>query len=146
MHTEDEAKTKWCPWARVLIIARSGRHVDSSPAAYNRIATDDNGKEHTKATLEECCCIASQCAAWRWSDGKHEQRGIACERAEDEKATLALAERLTAEGWLTEDGDTPIHFIEREGFDSIDIIDGFTVYRNRKNRRGYCGLASRGEQ
>lgn len=44
--TEEEAKTKWCPQAR------SGEPDEGS--GWNRY------KDHG------CCCIASECAAWRW--------------------------------------------------------------------------------
>ena len=63
--TEEEAKTKWCPFARVEMYVRGvvGRGC-------NRIVTDDhdlnekiqvaiNGTGGTK-------CIGSACMAWRW--------------------------------------------------------------------------------
>ncbi len=48
--TEDEARTRWCPFAR----AWSG---PGAPVALNRV--DDQG--HTG-----CHCLASRCMAWRW--------------------------------------------------------------------------------
>ena len=47
--TEDEAKTKWCPFAREA----------SSPGGWNRAVFSDG--PHSK-------CIGSQCMAWRWTD------------------------------------------------------------------------------
>lgn len=52
--TEDEAKSKWCPFARGLI--RSGTNM----VAGNRI---DNIETDPKAT-----CIGADCMAWRWTD------------------------------------------------------------------------------
>lgn len=52
--TEDEAKTKWCPFVRLCVKGAS---------AGNRYGT-----QHT--TIEnpsECRCIGSQCMAWRVS-------------------------------------------------------------------------------
>lgn len=54
--TEDEARTRWCPFARVLAT------VDSAPAAVNRfLAPESEGPEIFTA------CIASECMAFRWS-------------------------------------------------------------------------------
>lgn len=50
--TEDEAKTKWCPLARVA----------GQPVAGNRYPFDtDYSEKHAFAT-----CIGSDCMAWRW--------------------------------------------------------------------------------
>ena len=46
--TEDEAKTKWCPMARIRL----------GEAAINR----------TFLPNPDCNCLASGCAAWRWGD------------------------------------------------------------------------------
>lgn len=54
MHTEDEARTKWCPFARVPVVVATPDQ--SCPAASgNRATTMD----------DECNCIASDCMAWR---------------------------------------------------------------------------------
>lgn len=57
MHTESEAKTKWCPFARI----GGGQGMDG--AAYNRIEHHGGDISHTAAS-----CIGSACMAWRWSD------------------------------------------------------------------------------
>lgn len=49
--TEDEAKTKWCPFARVLSSLQHG--------IGNR---DVRGGSYSPGAL----CIASACMAWRW--------------------------------------------------------------------------------
>lgn len=54
MLTEDEAKTKWCPFARVR-----GKYDDGPTSAFNRCPPFDN------ALVPECRCIASECMAWR---------------------------------------------------------------------------------
>ena len=51
MLTEEEAKTKWCPFAR---------QSDEGTGAYNR---------YQDMTMPpSCLCIASACMAWRWID------------------------------------------------------------------------------
>jgi len=47
--TEKEARTKWCPDARVGLTA--GMAVNRHP--------DDS-------VNEDCCCAGSACMAWRW--------------------------------------------------------------------------------
>ena len=49
--TEEEAREKWCPFARVMMLAPAPDH---NPAVNRR---DMN-----------CHCIASGCMAWRWGD------------------------------------------------------------------------------
>ena len=50
--TEEEAKTRWCPDARVSGSNRMSRTLDHAPAA--------------AAGRQDCACIASRCMAWRW--------------------------------------------------------------------------------
>lgn len=45
--TEDEAKTKWCPFGRGTDGQNRGQDDDGNEAAYG-------------------ACIASDCMAWRW--------------------------------------------------------------------------------
>lgn len=60
MMTEDEAKTKWCPFARVWDGAPPGA------AAVNRKNSTPRSKPDA-----DCLCIASGCAAWRWAKDYH---------------------------------------------------------------------------
>lgn len=56
--TESEAKTKWCPFARIA-------HVSGATA---------NSRAHNDPDLSQDC-IGSACMAWRWN---HERGGGYC--------------------------------------------------------------------
>lgn len=56
--TEDEAKTKWCPFARV---------VGGEGAAFNR-SVGSMGTAAEKSIDPPMLCLASACMAWRWSE------------------------------------------------------------------------------
>lgn len=62
--TEDEAKTKWCPFVRIvtgtIAADKTSQHASIQPA-YNRVA-----EGHNWAFPGGGCCIASACMAWRW--------------------------------------------------------------------------------
>jgi hypothetical protein len=70
--TEDEAKTKWCPFVR---------HSDDSGGSFNRgmFPGDATNKGRTNDCWQ-CNCIASQCMAWRWDQTRwmleHDDRGM----------------------------------------------------------------------
>ena len=57
--TEEDAKTKWCPFARVGVGADY-----QTPTSVNRgwVPKADQLPEEKHLV----CCIASSCAAWRW--------------------------------------------------------------------------------
>ena len=59
--TAEEAKTKWCPFSRVI------GEADGAPAqSFNRGSTwDDKTKHWVAAVPVEARCIASECMAWR---------------------------------------------------------------------------------
>lgn len=63
-YTEEEAKTKWCPFSRV-------HQIDNvSSTAINRIA-DPSGKYDAQGNVPACTpgaslCIGSACMAWRF--------------------------------------------------------------------------------
>jgi hypothetical protein len=58
--TEDEAKTRWCPFARTLdwTVACGGDEPELLAAAVNR---GPHGPQ------PEALCIGSACMAWRWA-------------------------------------------------------------------------------
>lgn len=49
--TEKEAKMKWCPQARYFV------------------APDGNGYSNMGPGAKDSTCIASECMAWRWTEG-----------------------------------------------------------------------------
>ncbi len=70
MHTEDEAKTKWCPFARTLGTL-SGPRQPGEPDNVIAFGPENRGYQMGGA-LHNCMCIATACMAWR----KHDQIGI----------------------------------------------------------------------
>lgn len=60
LNTEEEAKLKWCPHARVLgqLTTLEGENIETGPQNRGSIMGDK---------LPVCLCIATDCMAWRWS-------------------------------------------------------------------------------
>ena len=58
--TEDEAKTKWCPFVRFT--------TPYAAKAVDFIATSVD--EHWSNRIDDSRCIASDCMAWRWLNNK----------------------------------------------------------------------------
>jgi hypothetical protein len=58
--SEDEAKTKWCPFRRIVRILHD---VRKSEHPYEYTATD------REQVPKELNCVASGCMAWRWTLG-----------------------------------------------------------------------------
>lgn len=56
---EQEAKTKWCPFARTAL---------NEWASINRAGTVAIEANRGTDVIEETRCIASGCMAWRWTD------------------------------------------------------------------------------
>jgi len=71
--TEEQAREKWCPEARLTEISDTGA---LGTYAHNRIIVGRN--DHTPV-LSGCLCIASRCMMWRWAepilDGKNARQG-----------------------------------------------------------------------
>jgi hypothetical protein len=59
--TEEEAKTKWCPFARLIAEMRSNLGNVGFTESHNRRATEDGDGFPSAAR-----CIGSSCMAWRW--------------------------------------------------------------------------------
>jgi hypothetical protein len=58
--TEDEAKTKWCPFAR----------VGSGASGLGSMNRDALPADDPKLITRNTRCLASACMAWRWSEAK----------------------------------------------------------------------------
>ena len=90
--TEEEAKTKWCPFSRVIAQDR-GRLVQGS-AAPNRINWIGEESEAPVGSL----CIASACMAWRWHEAArteaYKAATVAHMKATGDTLSKALQETL----------------------------------------------------
>jgi hypothetical protein len=72
--TEEEAKTRWCPFARQLM--RAG----DTWAPANRDRDYD----------DMCLCIASQCMAWRWNNAMSEAEFVKMATTGETKAPVGF--------------------------------------------------------
>ena len=59
--TEDEAKTKWCPFAR-------DRDGAENRVPYGESDAEPPPEEYIRNEAMAFPCIASACMAWRWAD------------------------------------------------------------------------------
>jgi hypothetical protein len=109
--TEQDAKTKWCPFARVPL---SDAHDfgATAMAAVNRSDFSD--------TPEYPRCIGSACMAWRWADSPREFQWT------------AVGADGPGEGW-EKSGEPEMS--------SGGSLMSQRWARPRQNRGGYCGLA-----
>ena len=63
MHTESEAREKWCPDARTVhTLTRLEGGTIASMEGHNLNRVGDNGAYPTA-----CRCTASGCMSWRWA-------------------------------------------------------------------------------
>lgn len=62
--TEDEAKTKWCPFARTVTVT-DGEVVPGTSGNRHHYESDIVSYDHPNN------CIASECMAWRWDAGEN---------------------------------------------------------------------------
>ena len=60
--TEAEAREKWCPHVRAVLIDK--QNDDVGIAAHNTMF-DEDAKQHFAGH-----CIASSCMMWEWDEGK----------------------------------------------------------------------------
>ena len=86
--TEDEARTKWCPHARVACYAEAG------DAGVNR--SSDRG-----ASISGVGCLASDCSQWRWGEalGVIERGQVALDPASPPPARTADRYHITPRGY-----------------------------------------------
>ena len=113
MLTEDEAKTKWCPFARV----GGGQGMDG--ASYNRVEHHGGDISHTVAQ-----CIGSACMAWRWND-----EPVQIKRT-SEMLQDGPPEKPDGEGW------------KPHGNSWVDNRRQYQDWwRLMPNRQGLCGMA-----
>lgn len=69
LFTEEEAKHRWCPFARVAFVGGMGTNrvstLHQSMAAKQAAAGDDRDLQYFQEQIQNTNCIASGCMAWR---------------------------------------------------------------------------------
>ena len=65
MMTEEEAKTKWCPFARD-IMGNGGNRMAYGGGEEDGPDNDDCAVQYAAEMASMHPCIGSFCAAWRW--------------------------------------------------------------------------------
>ncbi|MCM8736631.1 hypothetical protein M5E06_21115 [Azospirillum sp. A1-3] len=147
--TEEQARTKWCPHARVT----DGSCSDESGG--NNRWLDAKGEEN-------CRCIASDCMAWRFvdaepiyarryvSDDRFVTRYEEASKLPDEQADAVLdaldAERKAfSDSWKPEAPEPGMEFVGISFADEgpAEVIATFRWLV--RDRRGYCGAFGRPE-
>lgn len=76
--TEDEAKAKWCPFARTLECAHADQRCEQPvSASVNReVGNYDGAGNETVVIMGRHRCIGAECMAWRWSGDQVEPGSI----------------------------------------------------------------------
>ena len=127
--TEEEARTKWCPMARTMVVTPEYQGTG------NRINHMNDEIIVTNPT--ECRCIASECAIWQWSKNDREYRRVYKGKTEEDGNPIVRAGSLiviNGEKWRYEYTD-----VDDKG--EFDL-----VHRARPENQpsvGYCGLTSK---
>jgi len=78
--TEEQAKTKWCPYARVIPAYLDGESMSPLPIevpAHNRIQEIGAPRGQDATTHKAMNCIASECMAWR-GQWRRKSDGLLC--------------------------------------------------------------------
>jgi hypothetical protein len=116
--TEEEAKTKWCPFARVIALTENGREHHAG----NRVREHNDGGISFRDDFNprSARCIGSACMAWRWL---HKECRV--EYSGNAEKSMLQAAVSTNRIMRKERGKMP-------GYDDL-VLDGI----------GYCGLAGK---
>lgn len=95
--TEAEAKTKWCPHARVVAASKTQAFGAANRAAIMR---DERRPDDIEINYspEHSRCIASACMAWRWNPTADQVKAVreAFETHIQDAVRLARAEQRPA--------------------------------------------------
>lgn len=145
MLPEAEAKTKWCPFARVAL------HAGNGGATANRHPSDGSTSTISPPAIEEeTRCIGSACMAWRWRDPAPTARAEECRFFfDDTEPTGPVVDEpqrpqdipshweWEPEVWPDNDPEKADGGGWREPQASVDAANA----AERAKRRGFCGLA-----
>lgn len=76
--TEAEAKTKWCPFYRVVISGGVDTYdTDNRPLEYKRVEDKPEAPwQPTGNILPQGACIGSRCMTWQWSSPRQAPAGV----------------------------------------------------------------------
>ncbi len=111
--TEEEAKTKWCPFSRSIAVLGSA-DGDVMPVAgaypHNRIHPPREKEPIWHDTAH--ACVASECMAWRWHEAKRTEAFVAAVQVHMKRQTRPNYQAAMQEVFA-ERGDT---FQRSEGF------------------------------
>ena len=66
--TEDEARKRWCPFAKAPGTYEDHTTKEPGVASFNR---NDGGYP-----FGPCYCLASRCMAWRWINPRDSEKGF----------------------------------------------------------------------
>ena len=69
--SEQEAKTKWCPYTRVY-----DPKDEAKPVGFNWMRWDPSNGEMSREDWQVTACKGSVCMAWRWADPDKSDRGF----------------------------------------------------------------------
>lgn len=130
MNTEEQAKGLWCPMSRVAMPVNQVANRVS--AAMLRIS-EGRDLEYFREQAENCNCIASQCAMWRWFTTPLQQfinAGNAAAQTAEESSGTYLGTEPPA-GWeFVPCGDDFARWVEPED-------------QQLARRTGYCGIGGK---
>lgn len=146
MNTADQARELWCPMVRIARreVVEPEPDVKETVVVVGGCNTDALGRMRVPAS---CRCIASQCAMWRWGEAAPELRDAKTWWPEDDYVEVEPAPRPAAipetAVWipLSGEGDN----VEGGFWQELDGTVEADNERATASRRGYCGLAGRGE-
>lgn len=81
IYTEDEAKTKWCPFVRMAVPSVSSG-INRIYQAFKEWA-DGYDRNYMEDQENNCKCIGAECMAWRWLTINQHGTGVSIGREAD---------------------------------------------------------------
>lgn len=143
MHAEDEAKTKWCPFARVVAV------TDVLPyMAGNRVKNHPQWPVGTTLNPETARCIGSACMAWRKMPATLDDATPIAELELSIRTVNAL-QQAGVQTVADLRRIPPVDFLRMRNVGSVTLAEIESILRGpppsylNQPQRGYCGLAGR---
>lgn len=129
--TGAEAKTKWCPAARVLLpVNQTGNRISTAMKAMAERSGRHEAEWYAQQEAD-CRCIGSGCMAWRWQEELFRRRRHPVDRAQassvqEPPRPIGLPPSWKWNATYADEGDAC--WIE-------------PIEEANARRHGYCGLA-----